>query len=64
MSDTRVVEVTSCGECPYLDARWSQAPWGCDLSCDSEMVQDKETIADGCELLTKEEYSEASDERR
>ncbi len=58
----RILEVTCCGECPYLDARWSELPWGCNLSYDSEMVHDPEKIAEGCELDTKTDYLDANAE--
>jgi len=57
---TRVLEITSCGECPHLDTRWQNPPWDCSLGWFSVRVKDK--IPRRCPLMTKKQYIEAAGE--
>jgi hypothetical protein len=52
----RILEIECCGDCPHLDARWTDPPW----HCDEEFVDvmDKDSFAEYCPLPTKEEYYE------
>ena len=57
MSDkkvTRVLEITRCGDCPHLDARWERAPWSCDEGALD--IRSKNCIHPDCPLTTKAEY--------
>jgi len=56
-NDTRIVEITSCGECPFLDRRWENPPWQCEQIGDL-VVRERhmDSIYKFCPLATKKEY--------
>lgn len=54
----RIFEVTCCGECPHLDARWTDPPWTCTEG--SFDVRTKDKIHRDCPLVTKQQYLKAS----
>jgi hypothetical protein len=54
----RILEVTSCGECPHLDDRWERPPWDC--TAGGLQIRNKDKIHRHCPLDTKREYLDAN----
>ena len=56
---TRVVEIHNCGECPHLDARWTDPPYRCE---EGPMLnigkRHMDRVHPDCPLPKKKEYLE------